>query len=342
MRSFLALLLIFISFYAHSQTKVKSRSRSTLDAVKKKGFLQCGVSPGLAGFSSIDSKGNWQGLDVDVCRAIASAIFGDGKKVKFTPLSAQQRFVALQSGEIDVLSRNTTRTLGRDTSLGLNFGPITYYDGQGFMVRKKDGIKSVHELSGASVCTQQGTTTELNVADFFRANKMKFKPVVFESNDEVTQAFLKGRCDVYSTDSSGLASERSKVKNPNDYMILPEIISKEPLGPAVRHGDDQWLDIVSYSVYALYEAEELGINSKNIKTFLKSKDPKVARFLGTTPGNGSALGLDEKWSYNIIREVGNYAEIFKRNVGKDSPLNLERGLNASWQDGGLHYSPPFK
>ncbi|MDH5581191.1 MAG: amino acid ABC transporter substrate-binding protein, partial [Bdellovibrionales bacterium] len=273
MRSLVSFLLIFAAYSAFSQVKVKSSSLNTLDAVKKKGFVQCGVSSGLAGFSSIDSKGNWQGLDVDVCRAVAVAIFGDSKKVKFTPLSAQQRFVALQSGEIDILSRVTTQTLSRDTSLGLNFAPITYYDGQGFMVRKSDGIKSVHELSGASVCTQQGTTTELNVADFFRANKMKFKPVVFESNDEVTQAFLKGRCDVYSTDSSGLASERSKVKNPNDYIILPEIISKEPLGPAVRHGDDQWLDIVSYSVYALYEAEELGINSKNIKTFLNSTNP---------------------------------------------------------------------
>ncbi len=342
MKNLLLASLTLFSISLNIQAKIKGNTKTTLDSVKAKGFVRCGVSAGLAGFSSIDSKGEWEGLDVDVCRAVAAAIFGDPKKVKFTPLSAQQRFVALQSGEVDILSRVTTRTLSRDTSLGLNFAPITYYDGQGFMVRKKDGIKSVHELSGASVCTQQGTTTELNVADFFRANKMKFKPVVFESNDEVTQAFIKGRCDVYSTDSSGLASERSKVKNPDDYIILPEIISKEPLGPVVRHGDDQWFDVVTYSVFALFEGEELGLTSKNIDTFMKSTDPKVTRFLGTNPGNGAALGLDEKWSYNIIKSVGNYAEIFDRNVGKDSPLKLERGLNASWKNGGLHYSPPFK
>lgn len=315
---------------------------TTLKNIKKKGFIQCGVSQGLAGFSSPDSKGNWYGIDVDICKALAAAIFKDENKVKYTSLSAQQRFTALQSGEVDILSRNTTKTLSRDTSLGLNFGPVIYYDGQAFMVRKKDGIKSAKELGGASVCTQQGTTTELNLADYFRANRIKFKPVVFENNDEVTQAFLKGRCDALTTDASGLASERSKLKNPNDYIILPEIISKEPLAPAVRHGDDQWLDIVSWTVSALIAAEEMGINSKNIDSFMKSKDPKIKRFLGITPGNGKMLGLDERWAYNSIKRVGNYSEIFERNAGKDSPLKLERGLNALWTKNGLMYSPPLR
>lgn len=314
----------------------------TLDSVKKKGFVQCGVSTGLAGFSSPDSKGEWSGLDISVCRAVAAAIFGDPRKVKFTALSAQQRFTALQSGEVDLLSRNTTNTLSRDSSLGLNFAPVTYYDGQAFMVRKKDGIKSALELSGASVCTQQGTTTELNLADYFRANKMKLKPVVFESNDEVNLAFLKKRCDVLTTDASGLASERSKLKNPDDYIILPEVISKEPLAPAVRQGDDEWLDIVTWSVYALINAEELGINSKNIETFMKSKDPRIKRFLGITPGNGKSLRLDEKWAYNIVKKVGNYSEVFEEHIGKHSPLKLERGLNGLWTKGGLMYSPPMR
>jgi len=325
------------------QKKKKGRKpKTTLSAVKAKGYVQCGVSAGLSGFSAPNSKGVWKGLDVDVCRAVAAAIFGNADKVKYTALSAQQRFVALQSGEVDVLSRNTTQTLGRDTSLGLNFAPITYYDGQGFMVRKKDGVKSALDLDGASICTQQGTTTELNLADYFRANKMKLKPVVFEANDEVTQAFLKGRCDSLTTDASGLASERSKVKNPDAYLILPEIISKEPLGPAVRHGDDQWFDIVKYAVYALFAAEEFGISSKNLKKFLKSKDPKIKRFLGITKGNGKALGLGENWARNIIKLVGNYAEIFERNVGMGSSLKLKRGYNALWTNGGLHYAPPFK
>jgi len=317
-------------------------SANTLDKIKKKGHVSCGVSQGLAGFSAPDGKGIWNGIDVDVCRALAAAIFKDPKKVKFVSLSAQQRFTALQSGEIDILSRNTTNTLSRDTSLGLNFAPVVYYDGQGFMVRKKDGIKSAKDLSGASVCTQQGTTTELNLADYFRANRMKLKPVVFESNDEVTQAFLKGRCDALTTDASGLASERSKVKNPGDYIILPEIISKEPLAPAVRHGDDKWLDVVTWTVNALLTAEELGITSKNIDSFSKTRDPKISRFIGKTIGNGKALGLDEKWAYNIIKHVGNYSEIFEKHVGKNSPLKLSRGLNALWNKGGLMYSSPMR
>lgn len=315
---------------------------ATLDKIKKKGHISCGVSQGLAGFSAPDGKGIWNGIDVDICRALAAAIFKNPMKVKFVSLSAQQRFTALQSGEIDILSRNTTNTLSRDTSLGLNFAPVVYYDGQGFMVRKKDGIKSAKDLSGASVCTQQGTTTELNLADYFRANRMKLKPVVFESNDEVTQAFLKGRCDALTTDASGLASERSKVKNPNDYIILPEIISKEPLAPAVRHGDDKWLDIVTWTVNALLTAEELGINSKNIDSFSKTRDPKISRFIGKTIGNGKALGLSEDWAYNIIKLVGNYSEIFEKHVGKQSPLKLSRGLNALWNKGGLMYSSPMR
>lgn len=336
-------LSLVVCFDVLGVVKKKSTKKiTTLGTVKKKEYVQCGVSAGLSGFSAPNSAGAWSGLDVDICRAVAAAVFGDAGKVKYTALSAQQRFIALQSGEVDILSRNTTHTLTRDTSLGLNFAPITYYDGQGFMVRKKDGIKSALEMTGASICTQQGTTTELNLADYFRANKMKFKPVVFESNDEVTQAFLKGRCDALTTDASGLASERSKVKKPDDYLILPEIISKEPLGPAIRHGDDEWLDIVKFSVYALFAAEEFGITSDNIDTFLKSKDPKIKRFLGVTKGNGKALGLDEKWAYNIIKKVGNYGEIFERHVGEGSPLKLKRGLNALWTKGGLHYAPPFK
>ena len=315
---------------------------TTIESIKLNKVLKCGVSAGLAGFSAPNSKGKWLGLDVDICRAISAAIFGNPDKVQYTALSAQQRFVALQSGEIDVLSRNSTFTLTRDTSLGLNFAPVVYYDGQGFMVRKKDGVTKVSDLNGASICIQQGTTTELNLADHFRANNLKFKPVVFESNDEVTQAFLKGRCDALTTDISGLAAEKSKVKNPQDYVILKEIISKEPLAPVVRHGDDSWYDVVKYAIYALMTAEELGINSKNVDQFLKTKNPKIKRFLGITQGNGKALGLDEKWAYNIIKMVGNYSEIFEKNIGKHSSLKLERGLNALWNNGGLHYAPPFK
>ncbi|RLA65638.1 MAG: amino acid ABC transporter substrate-binding protein [Epsilonproteobacteria bacterium] len=315
---------------------------STLENIKLHKVLKCGVSAGLAGFSAPNSKGKWQGLDVDICRAIAAAVFGDVNKVQYIALSAQQRFVALQSGEIDVLSRNSTFTLTRDTSLGLNFAPVVYYDGQGFMVKRKDRVSKISDLNGASICIQQGTTTELNLADYFRANNLKFKPVVFENNDEVTQAFVKGRCDALTTDISGLAAEKSKFKNPDNYVILTEIISKEPLAPVVRHGDDSWFDVVKYVIYALITAEEFGITSQNIDSFFKTKNPKIKRFLGITKGNGKALGLDEKWAYNIVKMVGNYHEIFERNVGKQSSLKLERGVNALWKNGGLHYSPPFK
>jgi len=313
-----------------------------LDAVKKKGFIQAGVNGGVFGFGMPDEKGVWKGLDVDTARAIAAAIFGDAGKVKFTPLTAQQRFTALQSGEIDVLTRNATRTLTRETQLGLNFVHVNYYDGQGFLVPRKLGVKSAKELDGATVCVLPGTTTEQNAADFFRSNNMKWKPVVIENTTELAKTFFAGRCDVLTSDASQLAGTRAVAPNPKDYVILPEIISKEPLAPAVRHGDDQFRDIVDFSVLAMINAEELGINSKNVDEMLKSKNPAIQRFLGVIPGNGKALGLDEKWAYNIIKQVGNYGEVFDRNVGPDTTLGLERGLNALWTNGGLMYSPPFK
>ena len=313
-----------------------------LDAVKKKGFIQAGVNGGVFGFGMPDSKGVWRGLDVDTARAIAAAIFGDADKVKFTPLTAQQRFTALQSGEIDVLTRNATRTLTRETQLGLNFVAVNYYDGQGFMVPKNLGVKSAKELDGATVCVLPGTTTEQNAADYFRSNKMAWKPVVIESTTELAKTFFAGRCDVLTSDASQLAGTRAIAPNPKDYIILPEIISKEPLAPAVRHGDDQFRDVVDFSVLAMINAEELGITSQNVDEMLNSKDPAVQRFLGVTPGNGAALGLDEKWAYNIVKQVGNYGEVFERNVGVNTTLGLERGLNALWTNGGLMYSPPFK
>lgn len=334
--------ILIVMVLLTSSTVFSVVKTSTLENIKLHKVLKCGVSAGLAGFSAPNSKGKWQGLDVDICRAIAAAVFGDVNKVQYIALSAQQRFVALQSGEIDVLSRNSTFTLTRDTSLGLNFAPVVYYDGQGFMVKRKDRVSKISDLNGASICIQQGTTTELNLADYFRANNLKFKPVVFENNDEVTQAFVKGRCDALTTDISGLAAEKSKFKNPDNYVILTEIISKEPLAPVVRHGDDSWFDVVKYVIYALITAEEFGITSQNIDSFFKTKNPKIKRFLGITKGNGKALGLDEKWAYNIVKMVGNYHEIFERNVGKQSSLKLERGVNALWKNGGLHYSPPFK
>ena len=314
----------------------------TLDAVRKKGFIQVGVNGSLFGFGMPDEKGEWKGLDVDTARAISVAVFGDASKLKFTPLTAQQRFTALQSGEIDVLCRNTTRTLDRETQMGLDFVQVNYYDGQGFLVPKKLGVKSAKELAGAAVCVLPGTTTELNAADYFRFHKMEWKPVVIENTAELAKTFFAGRCDVLTSDASQLAGTRAVAPNPDDYVILPEIISKEPLAPAVRHGDEQWRDIVDFTVLAMIEAEELGIDSKNVDQMLKSNDPRIQRFLGVTEGNGKALGLDEKWAYNIVKQVGNYGEVFERNVGKNSPLKLERGLNALWTNGGLMYSPPFK
>jgi general L-amino acid transport system substrate-binding protein len=319
-----------------------AQAGEVLDRVKEKGFVQCGVSQGLPGFSNSDEKGNWTGLDVDYCRGVAAAIFGSADKVKYTPLSAKERFTALQSGEIDLLSRNTTWTQTRDTSLGINFAGITYYDGQGFMVRKDLGVNSALELDGASVCTNQGTTTELNMADYFRANGMSYSPVVFEKADEVVAAYDSGRCDVYTTDASGLAAQRTKLEKPADHKVLPEIISKEPLGPAVPHGDDQFFDIVKWVINATVEAEEMGLTSDNIAKLLidsNNPTPAQARFVGSEGSLGDNLGLDAKWAYNVIRQVGNYGEIWSRNV---EPLELPRGVNNLWSQGGIMYAPPLR
>jgi general L-amino acid transport system substrate-binding protein len=314
-----------------------------LDAVKARGQLICGVSTGVTGFAQADSQGKWTGLDVDTCRAVAAALFGEADKVKFVPTTAQQRFTALQSGEVDMLARTTTWTLTRDTALGFDFTGVNYYDGQGFMVNKKLGVKSAKELNGATVCVQPGTTTELNLADYFRANKMTFKPVVIEKVEEVRAAFFAGRCDVFTTDASGLYSTRAaNAPNPDDYVILPEIISKEPLGPVVRHGDNQFADIVRWALFAQLEAEEYGITSKNVDDMLKSENPTIKRILGVTPGMGKALGVDEKWVYTIVKQVGNYGEMFERNVGMGSPLKIARGQNALWTQGGLQYAPPIR
>jgi general L-amino acid transport system substrate-binding protein len=316
---------------------------ATFDKVKQAGQVVCGVHTGLAGFAMPDSQGHYTGLDVDICRALAAALFGDSTKVKYVPLTAQQRFTALQSGEVDVLSRNTTWTLQRDTDLGLDFTAVVYYDGQGFMVAKKLGVKSVKELNGATICVQPGTTTELNLADYFRANKLDFKPVVIEKLDEVESAFFSGRCDAYTTDRSGLAATRAaRATNPDDYVILPDVISKEPLSPAVRQGDDPWDHLVRWVIFALIQAEESGITSKNVDDMLKSDDPTIKRLLGVSPGAGKSLGIDEKWAYNEIKQVGNYGEIFERNVGQGSPLKLERGLNNLWTKGGLMYAMPIR
>jgi general L-amino acid transport system substrate-binding protein len=315
----------------------------TLDAVKARGDVVCGVHTALYGFSAPDDKGAWRGIDVDVCRAVAAAVFGDDKKVKYVPLSAQARLTALQSGEIDLLSRNTTWTLTRDTANGLNFTGVNYYDGQGFMVPKKLAVSSAKQLSGATVCVQTGTTTELNLADYFRANKMDLKPVTIEKYEEVTGAFLAGRCDAITSDGSQLAAIRANdTPNPADFIILPELISKEPLGPSVRQGDDQWFDIVKWALFAMIDAEERGLTAANVEAGLKSTDPNVQRLLGVTGDLGKGMGLDNKWAYNIIKLVGNYGESFDRNVGMGSKLQLPRGLNAQWTSGGLMYSPPIR
>jgi general L-amino acid transport system substrate-binding protein len=314
----------------------------TLTTVKTRGILNCGSNPGLAGFGLPDAQGNWTGLDVEVCRAIASAIFDDPTKVKFVPLTAKDRFTALQSGEVDVLVRNTTWTSSRDTSLGLNFTGVDYYDGQGFMVRKALKVNSALELSDAAVCVQQGTTTELNLADYFRANKMKLKTVTFATSDEAVKAYDAGRCDAYTTDASGLYSERLRLANPNDHVVLPEIISKEPLGPAVRHGDDQWFDIVKWVFFAMIIAEEQGLTQKNISEALGSDNPDIKKFAGTEGNYGEQLGLTKDWAVRIVKHVGNYGEVFERNVGQGSPLKIQRGLNALWTKGGIQYAPPIR
>jgi general L-amino acid transport system substrate-binding protein len=315
----------------------------TLDDVKAKGFIQCGVSTGLIGFAQPDDQGNWSGLDVDFCRALAAAVFNDPKAVKFSPLTAKERFTALQSGEVDLLSRNTTWTMGRDTSLGLKFAGVTYYDGQGFMVKKSLGVTSALQLGGASVCTQTGTTTELNLADFFRANNLTYEVVAFEKNDEVRAAYDAGRCDVFTTDQSGLYAERLKFANPDDHVVLPEIISKEPLGPVVRQGDDQWFNVVKWTYFALLNAEELGVTQANVDDMkANSTNPEVQRLLGKEGAFGEGIGLSNDWAYQAVKLVGNYGEIFDRNVGAGSKLGIARGKNALWNQGGLQYAPPIR
>ena len=313
----------------------------TLKAVKDRGSLICGVSQGLAGFSNPDDRGNWTGFDVDFCRAIAAAVLGDASKVKFTPLSAKDRFEPLKTGDIDVLSRNTTWTLSRDVSYG-NFAGVTYYDGQGFMVRKALKVNSALELNGAAVCVQQGTTTELNLADYFGANKMQLKTVTFATSNEAVKAYDAGRCDAYTTDASALYAERLRVANPSDHVILPEIISKEPLGPVVRHGDDQWFDIVKWTLFAMFDAEELNISSKNLDEAMNSTNPEIKRFVGTEGNYGEQLGLNKDWAVRIVKLVGNYGESFERNIGQGSPLKIERGLNKLWNKGGIQYAPPIR
>ena len=319
---------------------MKTAEAQTLEAVQKRGHLQCGVNTGLAGFSQPDSKGEWHGIDVDFCRAVAAAVLGDARKVRYTPLTAQQRFTALQSGEVDILARNTTWTLSRDTGLALNFVGISYFDGQGFMVPKKANVKSARQLNGATVCVQPGTTNELNLADYFRANNMKFRPVVIEKLEEVLNAYFAGRCDAFTTDASSLAALRaSRAQRPGDHVILPELISKEPLGPAVRQGDDRWFDIVKWSLFAMIEAEELGLSSSNIEQQAKGGGPALQRFVGTNGDLGKLLGLDNRWAFQIVKQVGNYGESFDANL---KPLGFERGMNRLWTQGGLLYAPPIR
>jgi len=317
-------------------------SAQTLETVKARGTINCGANGTLAGFGLPDGQGRWTGLDVDFCRALAAAIFNDPNKVKFVPLTAKDRFTALQSGEIDVLARNTTWTSSRDTALGLNFAAVNYYDGQGFMVRKSLKLNSALELNDAAVCVQQGTTTELNLADYFRTNKMKLKTVTFATADEAVKAYDAGRCDAYTTDASALAGERLRLAQADDHAVLPEIISKEPLAPAVRHGDDQWFDIVKWTHFAMVNAEELGITKANVDDQMKSDNPDVKRLLGTEGKFGEAFGLTNDWAYRIVKHVGNYCEVFERNVGQGSPLKIARGLNALWNKGGLQFAPPVR
>ena len=323
-------------------TSASATAATTLENIKKKGHVQCGVTTGLPGFSQPDEKGNWTGLDVDTCRAVAAAVFGDAKAVEFTPLTAKERFTALQSGEIDVLSRNTTWTLTRDASLGLNFTGVNYYDGQGFLVSKELGVSDAKDLDGATVCIQSGTTTELNLADYFRAKGMEFTPIVFDTSEQTVQGFSSGRCDVLTSDRSQLAALRSKLPDPNSAVILPNIISKEPLGPVVRQGDDEWFNIVKWVLFVQINAEELGVTSANVDDMKKSDNPSVKRLLGTDGDMGAKLGLAADFRYHIIKQVGNYGEMYNRNVGPGTPLDLERGLNALWSDGGIMYAPPVR
>jgi general L-amino acid transport system substrate-binding protein len=318
-------------------------SAGTLDNVKKAGFIKCGVDGGLPGFSEVVSGGVYKGIDVDGCRAMAAAVLGDASKVKYINLNAKERLAALQSGEIDILVRNTTWTQTRDTSLGLNFAAVNYYDGQGFMVRKKLGVKSAKQLDGASVCIQMGTTTEMNIADYFKANNMKYKAISYDTNDQVLASYESGRCDILTSDASQLYGLRTKLKDKQNHIVLPEIISKEPLGPVVRQGDDEWFNITKWTFNAMVAAEEYGITSENIDSMLKnSKNPAVQRIVGKQGQLGKNLHLNSDWAYQIIKQVGNYGEIFERNIGINTPLKIKRGLNALWSKGGLQYSPAFR
>jgi general L-amino acid transport system substrate-binding protein len=315
----------------------------TLAAARARGHVLCGVSTGAAGFSIPDARGEWRGFDVDICRAVAAAVMGDGERVRFVPLSAAQRFPAVSSGEVDILSRTTTWTLQRDAGLGLNFTVPVYYDGQGFLVPSTLGVARARELNGASICLTAGTTAEQNTLDFARSNNFTFRPVIFERNEESRLAYLAGRCDAYTTDVSTLAATRaSMASSPADHVILPDVISKEPLAPAVRQGDDQWFDIVRFTIFALIEAEERGVTRANLDQMLQSENPDIRRLLGVTAGNGRALGLDERWAYNALKAVGNYSEIFERHLGRETPLRLERGINALWTQGGLMYAIPLR
>jgi general L-amino acid transport system substrate-binding protein len=320
-------------------------SADTLSDVKARGELNCGVNTGLVGFAAPDANGNWSGFDVALCKAVAAAIFGDASKVKYVPTTGQTRFTALSSGEIDMLARNSTWTYSRDTDLKLDFVGVNYYDGQGFMVRKDLGVSSAKELDGATVCIQTGTTTELNLADFFKANNMTYQPIAIETNAEGEQQYLAGACDAYTTDASGLAATRAAFADPENHIILPEIISKEPLGPAVRHGDNNWGDIVRWTLNALIAAEELGITSANIEELAKGgegQNPEIGRLLGSTDDLGAMMGLDKLWAKNAIAASGNYGEIFAATIGEATPIGLARGLNAQWTQGGLLYTPPFR
>ena len=334
--------LVTIGLAAALALPVAAHAESALDVVKKRGQVICGVNTGLGGFSLPDSQGKWKGLDVDMCGAVAAAVLGDATKIKVTPLSAQQRFTALQSGEIDMLVRNSTVTLQRDAGLGIQYTGVNFYDGQGFMVAKKSGVKEIKELGGATICVAQGTTHEANMAGYFRSRNLTIKPVVYESQDLMYQAFFGGRCDAMTQDSSALASALATRDKSGAYMVLPELISKEPLGPFVRRGDDVWAAVVRWSLFAMLEAEEKGVTQANVEEQLKSNDPLVKRLLGVTAGNGKALQLDEKWAYNIVKQVGNYGESFERNVGQGSPLKLQRGVNALWTKGGLMYPMPIR
>lgn len=315
---------------------------TTLESVKDRGHLQCGVTTGLPGFSQPDDKGNWTGIDVDTCRAVAAAIFGDAQAVQFTPLTAKERFTALQSGEIDMLSRNTTWTLTRDASLGLNFAGVNYYDGQGFLVNKDLGVDEASELDGATICIQSGTTTELNLADYFRAKGMKFNPLVFDTSEQTVQGFASGRCDVLTSDRSQLAALRSKLSDPDSAKILPDTISKEPLGPVVRQGDDQWFNLVKWVLSVQINAEELGVTSSNVDDMKKSDNPNIQRLLGTDGDMGAKLGVPADFGQAVIKQVGNYGEMYDRNVGPDTALGLDRGINALWTEGGILYAPPVR